>query len=189
LADLGDSIFVSVITEVCILSKVNITHGCVEPNINMMQAEDADVCQGTISAEGPILANDLRGLSVGSHTSQLFCGTIFGLCPVPAVTPNTIQFPQPKPNKSRPPPSGKTPIQVVHVSDTHVDLSYETGASWNCTKPICCRPYTSAEAPGNNAYPAGPYGEHTCDPPLSLEQSMINAIEALHPGAASTKMK
>lgn len=102
------------------------------------------------------------------------------------MTPYTISFPQPKPNTPRPTPSGKTPIQVVHISDTHVDLSYETGASWNCTKPICCRPYTSAEAPGNNDYPAGPYGEHTCDPPLTLEQSMFAAIDNLHPDAAFT---
>jgi sphingomyelin phosphodiesterase len=132
------------------------------------------------------LAQDLRGVSVGSHTSQLLCSNFFGLCPYPAVTPHTISFPQPKPNTSRPPPSGKTPIQVVHISDTHVDLSYETGASYNCTKPICCRPYTTADSPGNNAYPAGPYGEHTCDPPLSLQESMFAAIESLVPNAAFT---
>ena len=97
-----------------------------------------------------------------------------------------MTFPQPKPNTSRPPPSGKTPIQVVHISDTHVDLSYETGASYNCTKPICCRAYTEADAPGNNDFPAGPYGEYTCDPPLSLEESMFAAIESLIPDAAFT---
>jgi hypothetical protein len=66
-----------------------------------------------------------------------------------------------KPTTSHPAPSGETPIQIVHISDIHVDLIYETGASYNCTKNICCRPYTAADAPGNNSYPAGEYVSST----------------------------
>ena len=32
-----------------------------------------------------------------------------------------------KPDTSRPAVSGKTPIQIVHISDIHVDLNYTTG--------------------------------------------------------------
>jgi sphingomyelin phosphodiesterase len=100
-----------------------------------------------------------------------------------------------KPDTTRPAPSGEFPIQVVHISDIHVDLSYEVGASYDCTKSICCRPYTAADAPGNNSYPAGEYvssghsrwimgligeqGEHTCDSPVTLEESLYAAIESL----------
>ena len=125
-------------------------------------------------------------MTIPSHTSQLFCTTIFGLCDYPAVTAETISFPSPKPVVNRPIPSTQDPIQIVHISDIHVDLSYEVGSSYNCTKNICCRPYTSAEAPGNNSYPAGPYGEHTCDSPASLEESLYNAIETIAPNAAFT---
>ena len=125
-------------------------------------------------------------MTIPSHTAQLFCTTIFGLCDYPAVTPNTISFPSPKPVANRPVPSSQTPIQIVHISDIHVDLSYEVGANYNCTKNICCRPYTSADAPGNNSYPAGPNGEHTCDSPASLEESLYNAIETIAPDAAFT---
>jgi sphingomyelin phosphodiesterase len=125
-------------------------------------------------------------MSVPSHTSQLFCITFFGLCPYPPVTPYTVPFPSPKPPTSRPAVSGQPPIQVVHFSDIHVDPFYETGASYNCTKPICCRPYTSAEAPGNNKYPAGPYGNTKCDAPVSLEDSMYAAIKQIAPNAAFT---
>ena len=125
-------------------------------------------------------------MSVPSHTSQLFCITFFGLCPYPAVTPYTVPFPSPKPSTSRPAASGQAPIQVVHFSDIHVDQFYETGASYNCTKPICCRPYTSADAPGNNQYPAGPYGNTHCDAPVSLEESMYAAIKQIAPNAAFT---
>jgi sphingomyelin phosphodiesterase len=167
-AALGNDAFVSVITGVCILAG----------------AEDPDVCAGAIGLEGPILAHDLREMAIPSATSVAFCTTIFGLCPYSAVRPYTVAFPSPKPAKTRPAPSGQTPIQVVHFSDIHVDLSYETGANYNCTKNICCRPYTAADAPGKTQYPAGPNGNHNCDSPLSLEQSLYAAIEQYAPKAA-----
>lgn len=125
-------------------------------------------------------------MSIGSKTSQLFCITFFGLCGYPAVTPYTVPFPAPKPATTRPLVSGEPPLKVVHFSDIHVDQFYETGASYNCTKPICCRPYTTADAPGNNQYPAGPYGDTHCDAPISLEQSMYAAIKSLVPDATLT---
>lgn len=151
-----------------------------------IQAEDSDVCTGVVKLEGPILAHDLRALKVGSYTSKVLCTNFFGLCPFPPITPYTVSFPKPKPNTKRPVPSGKTPLQIVHISDTHVDPDYTTGASYNCTKPTCCRPWTSAEAVGNNNYPAGPFGDTHCDPPASLEQSMVAAINSFIPNAAFT---
>lgn len=112
--------------------------------------------EGAIALEGPILAHDLRAMTIGTRTSQLFCLTVFGLCQWPDIEAYTVSMTE-KPETQRPAVSGKTPIQVVHISDIHVDLSYEVGASYNCTKNICCRPYTSADAPGNNSYPAGEY--------------------------------
>jgi len=62
-----------------------------------------------------------------------------------------------------------------------VDLSYETGSNFNCTKPICCRPYTTDDEPGTTDFPAGPFGNHKCDTPESLHKSMYTAIETLVP--------
>ena len=125
-------------------------------------------------------------MSVPSHTAQLFCITFFGLCPYPPVTPYTVPIPSPKPSTSRPASSGQAPIQVVQFSDIHVDPFYETGSSYNCTKPICCRSYTTADAPGNNQYPAGPFGNTKCDAPVSLEDSMYAAIQQIAPNASFT---
>jgi sphingomyelin phosphodiesterase len=150
------------------------------------KADDPDVCTGAVGLEGPIIASALRSITIGSHTSQLFCITFLGLCPYPAVTPYTVPLPSVKPATSRPAVSGQTPIQIVHFSDIHVDQFYETGASYNCTKPICCRPYTTADAPGHNAYPAGKYGNHACDSPVSLEESMYAAIKNIAPNASLT---
>lgn len=101
--------------------------------------EDADVCDGSISREGPVIAHDIRTMSLTSDTSDEFCITFFGLCQYPAVHDWAVPFPSSKPAGGRPKPSGKTPIKVVHFSDIHVDPLYETGANANCTKPICCR--------------------------------------------------
>ena len=125
IAHLGNDDSVDVITEICILAGI----------------EDTDVCEGSIALEGPILAHDVRHMSLGSHTSEVFCAYVFGLCDIPAVRAYSVPFPSAKPATSRPASSGKTPIQVVHFSDIHVDRFYETGASYNCTKNICCRPY------------------------------------------------
>ncbi|CAK7226792.1 hypothetical protein SEUCBS140593_006361 [Sporothrix eucalyptigena] len=169
-AHLGNDDFVDVITEICILAGI----------------EDTDVCEGSIALEGPIIAHDLRSMSIGSHTSEVFCAYVFGLCSLPAVRSYSVPFPSAKPATSRPASSGKTPIQVVHFSDIHVDRFYETGASYNCTKNICCRPYTTADAPGNNDYPAGAYGNHACDSPVTLEESLYSAAKTIAPDAAFT---
>jgi len=123
-------------------------------------------------------------MTIPSQTAQLFCGTFFGLCQAPAVRPYTVTFPKPKPATSRPAASGKTPIQIVHFSDIHVDLSYETGANYNCTKNICCRPYTASDAPGKTQYPCGPNGNHQCDTPKTLEDSLYAAVKKVAPNAA-----
>lgn len=49
---------------------------------------------------------------------------------------------------------------------------------------VLIRPYTPADAPGNNDFPAGPFGDHNCGAPLSLEQSMYNAIKTFSPDFA-----
>jgi len=150
----------------------------------MKQAGDPDVCTGSVALEGPIIANDWRAMTIPSPTSQLFCSNFFGLCPYAPVTPFDVKFPSPKPATTRPAISGKTPIQIVQFSDIHVDQFYEEGANFNCTKTICCRPYTPADAPGNNSFPAGPFGNTRCDAPVSLEESMYEAIASIVPDAA-----
>ncbi|KAJ5113469.1 hypothetical protein N7456_002003 [Penicillium angulare] len=144
-------------------------------------AEDSDVCAGVIANEGPAVHYSLSNLKIGSHTAKTFCASLVGLCDYPAVRPYNLTFPSPKPPTTRPPPSGKPPIKVGHFSDTHVDLSYETGSNYNCTKPICCRSYTENDAPGNTTAPCGSWGNSNCDPPHQLQENMNEAIADLNP--------
>jgi hypothetical protein len=86
--------------------------------------EDDDVCEGAIGLEGPILAHDLRQMTIGTKTSQLFCLTIFGLCEWPAVDTDLPFTLSEKPDTSRPSSSGKSAVQVVQISDIHVEYDY-----------------------------------------------------------------
>ncbi|KAJ5179742.1 hypothetical protein N7492_002952 [Penicillium capsulatum] len=164
-AGLGESFMEDVLTGVCKISGV----------------EDADVCQGIIANEGPAVHYSLKNLEIGSHTAKTLCASLVGLCDYPAVRPYNLSFPSPKPSATRPPPSGKSPIKVVHFSDTHVDLSYEVGSNYDCSKPICCRAYTEQDNPGNTSSPCGSWGNPKCDPPHRLHESMMAAIADLNP--------
>ncbi|KAJ3531745.1 hypothetical protein NM208_g8745 [Fusarium decemcellulare] len=168
LAALGDRAFVDTVKDICKLSKV----------------EDADVCDGTIELEGPIIAEALRNLVIGSKTSKLFCVTFLGLCEYPAVEPWSVPFPPETSPHTRPAPSGQDPIKIVHYSDIHIDQLYTEGSNAKCNKPICCRSYTEGDEPGKTDSPAGPYGEHTCDSPAALEHSLYEGIKKLVPDAA-----
>jgi sphingomyelin phosphodiesterase len=109
------------------------------------------------------------------------CANLIGLCQYPAVRPHTLSFPSSKPKDIILPSSGKSPIKVVHFSDTHVDLSYETGSSYECSKPICCRVFEDKDAPGITKTPCGPFGNPKCDPPQALQESMHAAIAEINP--------
>ena len=65
-------------------------------------------------------------------------------------------------------------------------LGCRAGSNYNCTKNICCRPYTTSDEPGATDYPAGPYGNHKCDSPVTLEESLYGAIESLVPNRTFT---
>ncbi|KAI9149328.1 mRNA degradation protein [Paramyrothecium foliicola] len=148
------------------------------------QIEDEDVCNGAIALEGPILAESLRNITVGSKTSRLFCVGLFGSCDYPEVDEWSVPFPSAKPPGGRPAPSGQKPLKVVHYSDIHIDPLYTTGSNTDCTKPLCCRPYSEADEPGVTTNPAGPNGDHRCDSPYSLEASLYSAIKKHVPDAA-----
>lgn len=142
LAILGDGSLVSVVQALCNISNVrpvgSISHYSLRP-ADRLQAQEADVCDGAIAREGPIIAKALRKMTVGSRASKELCTTLLGACAYPAVTPWDVPFPSPKPKRQRPPPSGKKPLKIVHYSDIHVDTSYMPGSSTDCKKPICCR--------------------------------------------------
>ncbi|OAR05756.1 hypothetical protein LLEC1_06786, partial [Akanthomyces lecanii] len=168
IAFFGDAAFVGAVKSLCKLGKI----------------QDPDVCDGVLDREGPTVARVIRELSMDGRSQKLFCGAILGVCDIPAVQPLVLKFPSKNPNRGRPTPSGNQPLKVVHFSDIHVDHHYTVGSNTACNKPICCRAYTRDDAPGTTKNPAGPFGDHKCDTPVSLEQSMYKAIKEAVPDVA-----
>ncbi|RDA87675.1 hypothetical protein CP532_3805 [Ophiocordyceps camponoti-leonardi (nom. inval.)] len=148
------------------------------------KAQDDDVCDGVIDREAPIIASALRHISMGTRASEALCTTLMGVCGYPDVEEWTVPMPARRSPSLRHESSGEPSIQIVHFSDIHIDPLYETGANTECGKPICCRPYTLSDEPGYTSSPAGPFGDHKCDSPISLEKSMYNAINRVAPNAS-----
>ncbi|GBE81548.1 predicted protein [Sparassis crispa] len=163
---LGDRAFVNTITTAC----------------NDLRIEDRDVCEGAIATQGPILAHDLRHFSLRSQTATKFCEAVFGLCQSPPINEYIVPFPKPAPSTPKVfKSSGRPPVQVVHVSDVHIDRQYTVGAEANCTKPICCRNFDDA-GPHIKVH-AAPHGNRHCDSPVLLTDSMLAAVKAFAPEA------
>lgn len=80
--------------------------------------------------------------------------------------------------------SNREPIQVVHISDLHIDREYKTGADAQCARNLCCRINQPTDLPNKTRHPAGPYGHHNCDSPESLYISMLKALEVFAPNAS-----
>ncbi|KAA8649172.1 hypothetical protein EYZ11_009840 [Aspergillus tanneri] len=163
-ADIGEGTLIRVITDVCIVTNI----------------EDKDVCTGLIAEQGPSVYYALKNLHLGSDTSHSFCAHVLGLCEYPPV--NTNLNLSKAPAASRPTPSGKNPLRIAHISDTHVDHAYEPGTSAFCTKPICCRAWNDDNKNGNVDAPCGVWGDPHADPPDRLEASMIASVAEHDPG-------
>ncbi|OCB84000.1 sphingomyelin phosphodiesterase [Sanghuangporus baumii] len=173
LAVLGDDSFVSSITRICKVRKL----------------QDPDVCEGDIGAQGPIIAHALRRMSLSGRTSRLFCNALFGMCDQESVEPYDVAFPDNSPVRRTPAHPRRKPFQVVHLSDVHIDPEYLVGSEANCTKYICCRDFSSggeSRTDDQVIHPAEPFGNRHCDAPVGLANSMFHAINELVPQARFT---
>jgi sphingomyelin phosphodiesterase len=146
----------------------------------------ADVCEGLQAMEAPAFVYALNSMDVPSRTSQIFCWMVFGLCDYPPVVTYPFNFTEPPRSKQHRQQYFGEPLQIVHISDIHVDHNYTVGASANCTEGLCCHAYIPSEAPGVTPYPAGEFGNNNCDSPVSLEDNMYEAIRQLVPRRAFT---
>ncbi|KAF8524305.1 sphingomyelin phosphodiesterase [Hysterangium stoloniferum] len=162
LAHLGNDPFVQTFTEIC----------------EALKLQDDDVCAGTFNLTGPVLAHSLRQFTVGGTTAVKFCTVTFGLCTQPPVQLFNVSFPKPAPQYPKQFKSQRrVPFQVIHISDVHIDRQYTVGSDANCTKNICCRNF--ADKTGPVTEPAGPFGNHKCDSPPALADSLLSAMNEL----------
>ena len=68
--------------------------------------------------------------------------------------------------------------KILHLSDIHLDLSYQIGANSDCGKPMCCMNSTGLSDDVSKA--AGPWGSYTCDLPYWTFEDMLMHIKETH---------
>jgi len=131
---------------------------------------------------GPYLAQLYTMMSQSTGDMQAWCYYQFNFCTSPPVIQiNESDWFSPKPERGVPPqPSGET-INVLHLSDWHLDPRYDIGSEANCTNNLCCRPdsintvlstdYTNASVPASR------FGSIFCDTPADLA---ISAFAEMH---------
>ena len=130
---------------------------------------------------GPFFAQLFAKMSQATGDMQAWCYYQFQVCtPPPVIQINEDDWFSPKPEGVVPPePSGET-INVLHLSDWHLDPRYDIGSEANCTEELCCRPYSTNIALdtdySNPSVPASRFGYLLCDSPADLAISVFSEM-------------
>ncbi|KAG0276653.1 hypothetical protein BGZ95_007245 [Linnemannia exigua] len=143
------------------------------PLINM----DRNVCENFIYTEGAVLVDSLLAGDITGGDGKIICWHVAGLCAQPALTSGTLNFPKPKPANAVAPASSGTLVDVLHLSDWHVDGKYSPGSEALCNKALCCRKYSNS--PANATRPAPSWGDYNCDAPPKLATSMLDYVPSV----------
>ncbi|KAF8926375.1 hypothetical protein BGZ58_011233 [Dissophora ornata] len=143
-----------------------------------LTSESTDVCSGLVFSQGPVLLSSLLSADLTGGDGKLICFQLGGVCPAPAISSGTLTFPKARPaNPVAPTPSG-VQVDVVHLSDWHVDTLYNTGSeAATCGKPMCCRAYANANSTITRA--AASWGDYNCDSPVKLGQNLLGYIPSV----------
>lgn len=76
------------------------------------------------------------------------------------------------------------PVSLQILGRFFFKVGYRKKTNASVTNTFHHRPYTENEEPGKSKNPAGPFGDHNCDAPISLEKSMYEYISKEFPKAA-----
>jgi len=112
---------------------------------------------------------------------QAWCYYQFNVCTSPPLIQiNESDWFSPKPEGGVPPqPSGET-INVLHLSDWHLDPRYDIGSEENCTNALCCRADSINTALAtdytNASVLASRFGSLLCDTPADLALSVFTEM-------------
>ncbi|KAF9085424.1 hypothetical protein BGX23_009673 [Mortierella sp. AD031] len=133
-----------------------------------------DVCQGLVYSQGPVLLNSLMQASLLSGDGKFICHQVLGSCPAQGVSSGIVSFPKAKPAFAVAPTHSGNTIDILHLSDWHVDDKYVPGAEADCNRPLCCRKY--ADSPLTPKRAASSWGDFKCDSPVKLGQDLLKFV-------------
>lgn len=131
---------------------------------------------------GAYYAQLFSKMSVATGDFQLYCYTSYSVCSAPAtigINEDSYFSKKPASAYTAPAPSGQT-LNVLHLSDYHLDPRYEIGSEANCTTHLCCRPDAKNAVlntgPNNASLPASRFGALRCDSPPDLALSAFQSM-------------
>ena len=135
-----------------------------------------------IGGIGPYWAQLFSKMSLETQDMQGFCYFLYGVCerpPTAEINEDLYFSPKPEAANVTPEPSGET-INVLHISDWHLDPRYDIGSEANCSQYLCCRPYATNTHLHTNvvnaSVPASRFGYLYCDSPPDLALSSFTSM-------------
>ena len=135
-----------------------------------------------IGGLGPYWAQLFSKMSLETQDMQGFCHFLYDVCDAPPtieIDEGLYFSPKPESANVAPEPSGEV-INVLHLSDWHLDPRYDIGSEANCSQYLCCRPYATNEDlytnVGNASVPASRFGYLYCDSPPDLALSSFTSM-------------
>ncbi|MCJ1458766.1 hypothetical protein MMC28_009140 [Mycoblastus sanguinarius] len=145
----------------------------------------ATTCEAEFSGVGgigPYWAQLFAKMNIATGDYQAWCYYQWDTCTVPpTIEIDESKYFSPKPPQASvvPKPSGKT-INVLHLSDWHLDPRYDIGSEANCSQYLCCRPYSTNTVldtgVSNASVPASRFGYLYCDSPPDLALSSFKSM-------------
>ncbi|KAG9067925.1 hypothetical protein KI688_011516 [Linnemannia hyalina] len=133
-----------------------------------------EVCTGSVKLEGPALLDALLKADLLSGDAKFICYQVAGICAPPSISSGSLKFPKPRPANAVPPASSGKLIDVLHLSDWHVDAGYIPGSEAECDQPLCCRKHSNSPAVPKRK--ASTWGDYHCDVPIKLGQNMMTYV-------------
>ncbi|KAF9293881.1 hypothetical protein BGZ88_004757 [Linnemannia elongata] len=115
---------------------------------------DVDVCSNFIYTEDAVLVDSLLSADITGGDGKFICFHVGGLCSPPAITSGTLAFPKPKPVNATIPNLNGTLVDVLPLSNWHVDGQYTTRFEAMYNKALCCRKYANSHANVTRAAPS-----------------------------------
>jgi sphingomyelin phosphodiesterase len=134
-----------------------------------------------IGNEGGYYAQLFAKMSQATGDMTAYCYYNFEVCTRPPVIMiNESEWFTPKPQgQVAPAPSNKT-INVLHLTDWHIDPRYDIGSEADCSQYLCCRPYSTNTKldtfTANASVPASRFGYLYCDAPADLALSVFTEM-------------
>ncbi|KAG0036990.1 hypothetical protein BGZ82_003318 [Podila clonocystis] len=136
-----------------------------------------DVCSGLVYSQGPVLIEAVMQASLLSGDGKQICFQVLGACPPTGISSGTVPFPKAKPANAAAPTHSGNLVDVLHLSDWHVDNEYVVGSEGDCNRPLCCRKYS--DSPLTPKRKASSWGDYKCDAPIKLGADLLKYVPSV----------